>query len=399
MVLFARVLSGSAAQHPALSPSLILSSLADSCEEMGMKTLDLYGDFYLTSEESSLRKLEANLSDTFGKEDAVFMPSGVMAQNIALLIHATEKKKLFACHHSSHLLLHEQDAYRELLKMEPIIIDTTNENAAGGLHIPAMRFHHVKSIFLSHTNAKQLSTLILETPHRELGGKLTPWPEVLQIGNMCRTHGVKYHCDGARIFEAAAGYGLNVKEIVEPFDSVYISFYKGLGGLSGAMLMGDATFCQEARVWLRRLGGNLYTLMPYIISAHVGYHKHVIDPGMTFTEKKEKLQRIIQRLSSDPLISAYVTFDPKIPETNMVHGYMTTSIEECKTAIQEVEKVTGIRILSRIRPVEENERAKQLGYQTKFEWTMGSANGAIGDNQFLNGWRAFSHCFSQHDKK
>jgi threonine aldolase len=191
---------------------------------------------------------------------------------------------------------------------------------------------------------------------------------------------------------------LNLKEIVEPFDSVYISFYKGLGGLSGAMLMGDAKFCQEARVWLRRLGGNLYTLMPYIISAHAGYHKHVIDPCMTFTEKKEKLQRIIQRLSSDPLISAYVTFDPKIPETNMVHGYMTTSIEECKTAIQEVEKVTGIRILSRIRPVEANERAKQLGYQTKFEWTMGSANGAIDDNQFLNGWRAFSHCFSQPDK-
>jgi threonine aldolase len=195
------------AQHPALSPSLILSSLADSCVEMGTKTLDVYGDFNLTSEESSLRKLEANLRDTFGKEDAVFMPSGVMAQNIALLIHATEKKKLFACHHSSHLLLHEQDAYRELLKMEPIIIDTTNEYAAGELHIPAMQFHHVKSIFLSHTNAKQLSTLLLELPHRELGGKLTPWPEVLQIGIMCRNHGVKYHCDGARIFEAAAGYG------------------------------------------------------------------------------------------------------------------------------------------------------------------------------------------------
>jgi threonine aldolase len=192
---------------------------------------------------------------------------------------------------------------------------------------------------------------------------------------------------------------LDLKEIVEPFDSIYISFYKGLGGLSGAMLMGDAKFCQEARVWLRRLGGNLYTLMPYILSAHVGYHNHVIDPYMTFTEKKEKLQRIIELLSSDPLISACVTFDPKIPETNMVHGYMTTSPEECKIAIQEAEKVTGIRILSRIRPVEENERAKQLGYQTKFEWTIGIANGAIDDNQFLNGWRIFSsHCFSQHDK-
>ena len=52
-----------------------------------------------------------------------------------------------------------------------------------------------------------LHTLIIELPHRELGGKLTPWDEVLQIGQLCQQYGVNYHCDGARIFEASAGYG------------------------------------------------------------------------------------------------------------------------------------------------------------------------------------------------
>jgi threonine aldolase len=52
-----------------------------------------------------------------------------------------------------------------------------------------------------------LSTLIIELPHRELGGRLTPWEDVISIGELCKKNGVKYHCDGARIFEASAGYG------------------------------------------------------------------------------------------------------------------------------------------------------------------------------------------------
>ena len=54
-----------------------------------------------------------------------------------------------------------------------------------------------------------------------------------------------------------------MSEIASVFDSVYISFYKGLGSISGAMIMGEKDFCDEARVWLRRFGGNLYTLLPY----------------------------------------------------------------------------------------------------------------------------------------
>merc|ERR1719276_761218 len=94
-----------------------------------------------------------------------------------------------------------------------------------------------------------LSTLIIELPHRELGGRLTPWEDVISIGELCKKNGVKYHCDGARIFEASAGYGKSLSELADPFDSFYISFYKGLGSISGAMLMGNKEFCDEARVW------------------------------------------------------------------------------------------------------------------------------------------------------
>lgn len=55
----------------------------------------------------------------------------------------------------------------------------------------------------------------------------------------------------------------NLSELAKPFHSIYISFYKGLGAISGAMLLGNREFCEEARVWLTRFGGNLYTKMPY----------------------------------------------------------------------------------------------------------------------------------------
>ena len=153
------------------------------------------------------------------------MPSGVMAQNIALLIHTENsgfaKSKggsSFFCHHSSHLLLWEEESYSELIGMDAVEIDTKSKALFDGFCVPPMRFEDVEHCFSDRKakieNGSTLtlgqmghSTLILELPHRELGGKLTPWDEVLSIGEICKDEGVKYHCDGARIFEASAGYG------------------------------------------------------------------------------------------------------------------------------------------------------------------------------------------------
>ena len=67
---------------------------------------------------------------------------------------------------------------------------------------------------------------------------------------------------GARLWEATPAYAPHSRaEICALFDSVYVSAYKGLGGLSGALLVGKASFTAQARVWLRRFGGNLYTLV------------------------------------------------------------------------------------------------------------------------------------------
>ena len=77
------------------------------------------------------------------------------------------------------------------------------------------------------------------------------------------------HLDGARLWESQPFYGRPHAEIAGLFDSVYVSFYKGLGGIAGAALAGDAALVAEARVWQRRQGGNLVTLHPFVVAAEV----------------------------------------------------------------------------------------------------------------------------------
>ncbi len=186
---------------------------------------------------------------------------------------------------------------------------------------------------------------------------------------------------------------MSLPELAQPFDSVYISFYKGLGGITGAMLMGDKSFCAEARIWLARFGGNLYTLLPYAVSALAGFKRHIQHPEkkmMTFEDKKDKIIRIVASLSDDTEINQIVAFDPQIPSVNMVHGYFKHSLDECNLAIKRVKEETGITVLSRMVEVPSDNPANRLGYKVKFELTMGCMNGGIEDEVFLLGWKQFA---------
>ena len=157
----------------------------------------------------------------------MFMLSGTMAQNIALLIHSRKEEisknkntidaypLRFACHQSCHLLLWEEESYEKLLGFGNVKISTDYQRLKDSVSVPPLMFSDVQQAFLNEKSKypgknlgeSGLSTLIIELPHRELGGKITPWGDVLSIGKLCGEEGVKYHCDGARIFEASAGYG------------------------------------------------------------------------------------------------------------------------------------------------------------------------------------------------
>ncbi len=203
-----------------------------------------------------LGRLEARVAELVGAEAAVFMPSGTAAQQIALRIWSERKRvATVAWHPTCHLEIHEQRGYQALhgLRARPV----------GNPHA-LITLDDLQAI------ADPLAALLLELPQREIGGRLPAWDDLVTQTAWARERGIALHLDGARLWQVAPFYGRPYAEIARLFDSVYVSFYKDLGGLAGAALAGDRELVAEARVWLRRHGGNLVTMHPFVVSAELG---------------------------------------------------------------------------------------------------------------------------------
>ena len=197
--------------------------------------------------------LEEEVRELLGKPAAVFMPSGTMAQQIALRIHADRTgRRVVAFHPTSHLELHEDKAYQRLHGLVGRTIGSARE---------LITLADLEGI------DEPLAAVLLELPQREIGGRLPAWDDLVAQVELVRSRGAAVHLDGARLWESAPFYGRALDEIAGLFDSVYVSFYKGLGGLTGSVLLGDAELIGEARAWRHRHGGTLFKLWPYAASA------------------------------------------------------------------------------------------------------------------------------------
>jgi threonine aldolase len=224
-----------------------LSALADETGED--ERMDMYGSG------ERIERLEQQIAELLGKEAAVFMPTGTMAQQIALRIWSDRRGiRTVAFHPTCHLELHEQKGYQLLHGLHGRLVGDPNRLIA---------LADLESIH------EPLAALLLELPQREIGGLLPDWDDLVAQSAWARERGIALHLDGARLWEAGPFYERSYAEIAGRFDSVYVSFYKGLGALAGAALAGDTELIAEARVWQRRHGGNVVTLHPFVVSAEL----------------------------------------------------------------------------------------------------------------------------------
>ena len=222
-----------------------LRELADATGE------DERSDRYGSGER--IERLEQRVAALLGKEAAVFMPSGTMAQHIALRIWS-ERRGIgtVAFHPTCHLELHEEKGYARLHGLHGRLVGDPNRL------ITLADLERIR---------EPLAALLLELPQREIGGQLPAWDDLRAQIAWARERTIAVHLDGARLWEAQPFYDRPHAEIAALFDSVYVSFYKGLGGMAGAALAADADVVAEARVWQRRHGGNLVTMHPYVVAA------------------------------------------------------------------------------------------------------------------------------------
>ena len=232
------------------SPADVLRGLADTCDELGIDGWDMYG------EKGAVELLEDDLRERFVVEEAAYFPSGVMAQQVALRVHCDRAgSRRVAMPDLSHLLVHEEDGPRILHDLE-ISFLTRGFEAPTAAHVEAV--------------PGRLGAVLVELPLRDAGCLLPTWDELTELSALCRARDVALHVDGARIWEAQPYLGRPLAQIASQADSMYVSFYKGLGGLAGAALLGTQDFIAEARTWRRRLGGTLYRTTPEVVSALAG---------------------------------------------------------------------------------------------------------------------------------
>lgn len=249
--------------------------------------------------------LEEEVRTLLGKPAAVFMPSGTMIQQIALRIHADRRnRRVVAFHPTCHMELHEDQAYQRL---------------HGLIGRPVGDPHGLITLADLEEIHEPLAALLIELPQREIGGPLPAWKDLKAQVGWARDHGAAVHLDGARLWECGPFYGRPPSEIAALFDTVYVSFYKGLGGTAGGMLLGDENVIAEAREWRHRHGGTLPALWPYAAAGLAGLRLRLPRMG----DYVAHARAIARELSA--LDGVDVALDP--PPTNMMHIYLRTTAD------------------------------------------------------------------------
>ncbi|MBR0551910.1 threonine aldolase family protein [Stakelama marina] len=215
---------------------------------------DSYGD------SGAVTLLEKRCAGLLGTSAARFFIKGMMAQAAALTVYADDRgTRNVAVHRMSHINLDEGDAIERACGLRSIRLGTTMPFGVEDLR----------------RITEPLAAVVVELPLRRAGFLLPPLAELRAISAWCRENKVPLHFDGARLWEAAAGYDMPLEALATLADSIYVSFYKGLGGLGGAMLAGPERLIDATAIWQQRYFGNLYTVHPYALSALDGLDRYL----------------------------------------------------------------------------------------------------------------------------
>ena len=303
-------------------------------------------DFYGAGGEHK-QHFERHIAKLFGKEHGLFFITGVQAQLSAMRVYADRAgKNTLAWHITSHLEGAEQASYKELFGLDRILLGSDPEN------LPTV--DEITDV-LSLPEQQRPAVLLIEIPNRELGCQTYSFSDLEAISSACREANVKFHMDGARIWEIEPyfqqHYGKTFSDIAHLFDSIYVSFYKGLRGSCGAMLLApDAAFIEEAKKWQRRAGGNMFQSTYEVVDCQRGYNENI----GTFEPRWRKMDDIVDAVTAatsnfkndegQPIISFWPQKATCSQVRTAFHGFTDA---ELTAARDKVEEKINVRVFER----------------------------------------------------
>ncbi|MCJ7735078.1 MAG: low-specificity L-threonine aldolase [Anaerolineales bacterium] len=204
---------------------------------------DVYG------EDPSVNSLEKESARILGKEAGLFIPSGTMGNLAAMLTHC-ERGSEIILGDKAHIFLNEVGGIAALGGIQSHILPNQKD---GTLLLEDIR----GAIRMDDIHDPPTRLITLENTHNRCGGVALTAGYTQAVGDIAREYHLKFHLDGARIFNAAAALGIEAKVLVEPVDSVMFCLSKGLGAPVGSILCGDGDFIKRARKTRKMLGGGM----------------------------------------------------------------------------------------------------------------------------------------------
>jgi threonine aldolase len=203
---------------------------------------DVYGD------DPTVNRLQARAAEIFGREAALFVPSGSMGNLVAMLCHTRPGDEIIF-EERGHSCLFEMASVSAIAGCMPRTRYVDDGILSWDLIEPLIR---TKLYYRAQT-----ALIVLENTHNMAGGTVYPQHISDDICDRAHAAGLPVHLDGARIFNAAVALGRSVAELTRKFDSVMFCLSKGLGAPVGSMLVGSSDFIDAARIKRKLLGGGM----------------------------------------------------------------------------------------------------------------------------------------------
>lgn len=199
-------------------------------------------------EDPSINELEDKTAQLFGKEAAMFCPTGTMSNQIAIKVH-TQPGDEVICEQQAHVYIYEGGgiAFNAGAQVK----------AVAGIRGRMQADQVLAVINPDDVHKARTSLVCLENTSNRGGGSCYNWADVMAISKVCQSEGLGLHLDGARLFNALVATGQTPLQYGEVFDSISICLNKGLGCPIGSVLLGSSAFIRKARRIRKVLGGGM----------------------------------------------------------------------------------------------------------------------------------------------
>lgn len=255
-----------------------------------------------------VKELEEKFAKLLGKEKAIFMPTGTLANHLAIRTLAGNKNRVIVPT-ESHIYNDSGDCLQSLSGLNLIALSSQEKTLdLEKTNLATFSLEDVKKTLkrtLSGRVATQVGVIVIETPVRRLSGQMFDYQELINITRFARENNIKTHLDGARLFIASSYSGISPLEYSSHFDTVYISLYKYFNASGGAVLAGSKSVIENMFHTRRMFGAGIAEVWPYAIVADhylTGFSEH-------FNTAKESAEKVFQFLEKHPQFEVKKVFN------------------------------------------------------------------------------------------